>query len=51
MELKNELGDLFFQVVYLSQIASEKNEFNFFDVVRKLKFHPEIILNRANKKI
>ena len=50
MELKNELGDLFFQVVYLSQIASEKNKFNFFDIVRKLKFHPEIILNRANKK-
>ena len=29
MELKNELGDLLFQVVYLSQIANEKNKFNF----------------------
>ena len=28
-KLKEELGDLLFQVVYLSQIASEKNKFNF----------------------
>ena len=32
-KLKEELGDLLFQVIYLSQIASEKNKFNFDDVV------------------
>ena len=32
-KLKEELGDLLFQVVYLSQIASEKNKFDFNDVV------------------
>ena len=34
-KLKEELGDLLFQVIYLSQIASEKNKFNFNDVVKK----------------
>ena len=28
-KLKEELGDLLFQVVYLAQIADEKNKFNF----------------------
>ena len=27
--LKNELGDLLFQIVYLSEIAKEKKKFNF----------------------
>ena len=35
-KLKEELGDLLFQVVYLSQIASEKNKFNFYDVVEDI---------------
>ena len=34
-KIKEELGDLIFASL---------------DVVRKLKFHPETILNRANKK-
>ena len=33
LKLKDELGDMLFQVVYLSQIANEKKRFNFFDVV------------------
>ena len=36
-KLKDELGDLLFQVIYLSQIASEKNKFNFNDVVKNIK--------------
>ena len=35
-KLKEELGDLLFQVVYLSQIASEKNKFDFNDVVESI---------------
>ena len=35
-KLKEELGDLLFQVIYLSQIASEKNKFNFKDVVENI---------------
>ena len=34
--LKEELGDLLFQVVYLSQIAKEKGEFDFKDVVNEI---------------
>ena len=33
--LKQELGDLLFQVIYLSQIASEKNKFTEFKLVFK----------------
>ena len=45
--LKEELGDLLFQVVFYAQIASEKQEFNFDDVVNGLveKFlrrHPHV---------
>ena len=35
-KLKDELGDLLFQVIYLSQIASEKNKFDFNDVVENI---------------
>jgi MazG family protein len=46
-ELKEELGDLLLQIVFLSQIASEKNRFGFADVVRLLvqkliRRHPHI---------
>jgi len=34
--LKDKLGDLLFQVVYLSQIAQEKNKFDFSDVVESI---------------
>ena len=50
-ELKNELGDLLFQVVYLSQIAKEKKKFSFDDVVesivkKMISRHPHVF----NKK-
>jgi MazG family protein len=35
-DLKEELGDLFFQVVFHTQLANEKNLFNLDDVVRKI---------------
>ena len=53
-KLKEELGDLLFQVVYLSQIAAEKNKFNFFDVIegitsKMVKRHPHVFKNRKFK--
>ena len=50
-ELKEELGDLLFQVVYLSQIASEKNKFNFYYVVesitsKMISRHPHVFKNK-----
>ena len=55
-KLKEELGDLLFQVIYLSQIASEKNKFNFKDVVEniteKMIFrHPHVFINRKFKNL
>ncbi|MDC0624656.1 nucleoside triphosphate pyrophosphohydrolase [Alphaproteobacteria bacterium] len=55
-ELKEELGDLLFQVVYLSQIASEKNKFNFFDVVesitsKMISRHPHVFKNKKFKNM
>ena len=35
-DLEEELGDLLLQVVFLSQIASEDNLFNFNDVVQTI---------------
>ena len=54
--LKEELGDLLFQVVYLSQIAKEKGEFDFKDVVNeitnKMIFrHPHIFKNKKFKNM
>ena len=56
LKLKDELGDLLFQVVYLSQIASEKNKFNFFDVVdsitnKMILRHPHVFKNKKFKNI
>ena len=53
-ELKEELGDLLFQVVYLSQLASEKNKFNFYDVVesitsKMISRHPHVFKNKKFK--
>ena len=53
-KLKEELGDLLFQVVYLSQIATEKNKFNFFDVVKSITSkmiirHPHVFNKRKFK--
>ena len=55
-KLKDELGDLLFQVIYLSQIASEKNKFNFNDVVKNIKEkmifrHPHVFKNTKFKNI
>ena len=55
-KLKEELGDLLFQVIYLSQIASEKKEFNFNHVVenitKKMIFrHPHVFKNRKFKNL
>ncbi len=35
-DLKNELGDLLFQVVFHAQMASESNQFDFVDVVNEI---------------
>ncbi len=55
-KLKEELGDLLFQVIYLSQIASEKNKFNFYDVVdsissKMIARHPHVFKNKKFKNI
>ena len=55
-KLKEELGDLLFQVVYLSQIASEKNKFNFNDVVesitsKMISRHPHVFKNKKFKNM
>ena len=55
-KLKEELGDLLFQVIYMSQIASEKNKFNFYDVVdeitnKMIKRHPHVFKNKKFKNI
>ena len=55
-KLKDELGDLLFQVIYLSQIASEKNKFNFKDVVenitKKMIYrHPHVFKDKKFKNI
>ena len=46
-DLKNELGDLLFQVVFHAQMASEKNQFEFVDVVNEInnkliRRHPHV---------
>ena len=55
-KLKDELGDLLFQVVYLSQIANEKNKFDFYDVVdnitkKMILRHPHVFNNKKFKNI
>lgn len=49
-ELKDELGDLLFQVIFHSQIAYEKNEFDLADVIdrshsKMVRRHPHIFGN------
>ena len=55
-KLKEELGDLLFQVVYLSQIAAEKNKFNFNDVVDSISSkmilrHPHVFKGKKFKNM
>lgn len=54
-ELKDELGDLLLQVVFLSQIAKEKHLFKFNDVVKSInkkliRRHPHIFEKNTNIK-
>jgi len=57
-ELKNELGDLLFQVVFYAQMANEQGDFDFDDVVeavseKLIKRHPHVFAesnrNEGNK--
>ncbi|MCG6938070.1 MAG: nucleoside triphosphate pyrophosphohydrolase [Gammaproteobacteria bacterium] len=46
-DLKNELGDLLFQVVFHAQMAAEQGQFNFVDVVKEIndklvRRHPHV---------
>ena len=55
-KLKEELGDLLFQVIYISQIASEKKKFNFNDVVKTITSkmitrHTQVFKNKKIKNI
>ena len=55
-KLKEELGDLLFQVIYISQIASEKKKFNFNDVVetitsKMIARHPHVFKNKKFKNM
>ena len=55
-KLKDELGDLLFQVIFLSQIAKEKKKFSFNDVVKniteKMIFrHPHVFKNKKFKNM
>jgi MazG family protein len=53
-DLKNELGDLLFQVVFHAQIASENNQFDFVDVVNEIndkliRRHPHVFAGDSGK--
>ena len=46
-ELREELGDILLQIIFISQITEEKGQFNFFDVVHTLaeklvRRHPHV---------
>lgn len=50
-DLKSELGDLLFQIVFYSQIAEEQGEFNFQDVVnsitdKMIHRHPHVFADK-----
>ncbi len=54
-DLKEELGDLLFGIVFLSQLASEDNEFNFYTVVegvsdKMVRRHPHIFADNKDIK-
>ena len=55
-KIKDELGDLLFQVIFLSKIAKEKKLFTFSDVVKKITDkmifrHPHVFKNKKFKNI
>lgn len=50
-DLKDELGDLLFQIIFYAQIAEEKGEFNFNDIVNNLhdkmtRRHPHVFSDK-----
>jgi len=52
-EIKNELGDLLLHIIFYSKIASEKNKFDFNDVVESISKklilrHPHVYQNKEN---
>ena len=52
--IKNELGDLLLQVVLISQVASDKGDFNFDDVANQIaskivRRHPQIFDHKYSK--
>mgnify|MGYP000268060850 CR=1 FL=1 len=52
--IKNELGDLLLQVVLISQVASDKGDFNFDDVANQISHkiirrHPQIFDHKYSK--
>lgn len=53
-DVKNELGDLLFQIVFYSQLAEEQQAFNFSDVVQSIsdkliRRHPHVFSNAKVK--
>jgi tetrapyrrole methylase family protein/MazG family protein len=55
-DIKEELGDLLLQIVLQAQIASEKNEFTFFDIVESIsskiiRRHPHVFSDTQLKTI
>lgn len=53
-DIKSELGDLLFQIVFYSQLAKEKNAFDFNDVVRSIsekltRRHPHVFADAKVK--
>jgi len=54
-ELKSELGDLLFQVVFYAQMAKEQGDFDFDDVVndvseKLIRRHPHVFANEAGSR-
>ncbi len=54
-ELRDELGDLLFQVVFHAQIAQENNDFDFSDVTaavtdKMLRRHPHVFGSKAERE-
>ena len=54
-DIKNELGDLLLQVILISQVASDKGDFNFDDVCNEIskkiiRRHPQIFDHNYNLK-
>jgi len=53
-DLKNELGDLLFQIVFYAQMAQEQGAFNFQDIVdgiseKMMRRHPHVFGNKVYK--